>query len=215
MIPLLSRPAFINEIHSKLLRQELPGYVAHQAMAHAVRKIDPTRYDPIAREAGVLMVIYETAHGDFHLVFIKRGAAHEQDKHAGQIGFPGGKKEPSDPDMMYTAMREAEEEINIDLSQIDILGRLSPLYITVSKYLVHPYVAYCRQIPDLTKQESEIEEILHLPLSEFRSASAKQETRISIANGITLNHVPCFLINGHVIWGATAMIMNEFLEIIR
>jgi hypothetical protein len=80
---------------------------------------------------------------------------------------------------------------------------------------VHPFVAYAWEPPVLARQESEIEEILELPLAEFKSASVRQETRIQLASNITLNHVPCFLVNGHVIWGATAMIMNELLEVLR
>ena len=213
MIPTLSRPSFINKLHSRLLEQPLPGVASHMAMAHAVRKVDPAPHLAASREAGVLIVFFEKSPGGFHILFIRRGSSHDQDKHAGQIGFPGGKKEPGDKDMMYTAMREAEEEVGIDLSQVDVLGPLSPLFITVSKYLVHPFVAYSRTEPQLTRQESEIEEILELPLAEFRSPSAIQETKIQLSAGITLNHVPCFQIEGHIIWGATAMIMNELLDV--
>ncbi len=195
------------------MEHPLPGVPAHLAMAHAVRKVDPSLNAKPSREAGVLMVLFEKSPGGFHIVFIRRGSSHEQDKHAGQIGFPGGKNEPEDKDMMFTAMREAEEEVGLDLSQVDILGALTPLYITVSKYLVHPFVAYSWTEPQLTRQESEIEEILELPLSEFRSPVAIQETKILLSTGITLNHVPCFQVNGHIIWGATAMIMNELLEV--
>lgn len=214
MLPLLSRPPLINTIQEKLIRTPLPGIDAHLRMAHAVRKVDPHQDVHNAKEAGVLITLFEKSPGDFQVIFIRRGSGHEQDKHAGQIGFPGGKREANDPDMMYTAMREAKEEVALDLSIIDILGPLSPLFITVSKYRVQPFVAYAYEPPKLTRQESEIEEILELPLAEFKSANVRQETKIQLAPRITLNHVPCFLINGHVIWGATAMIMNELLEIL-
>lgn len=214
MLPLLSRPPLINSLHERLAFDKLPGISAHLRMAHAVRKADPGPNKDIAINAGVLILLFEKSPGGFHIVFIRRGSGHDQDKHAGQIGFPGGKYEASDPDMMYTAMREAEEEVSIDLARIDILGPLTPLYITVSKYLVHPYVAYAWEPPILSRQESEVEEILEIPLSEFRSAHASQETKIELAKGITLNHVPCFFVNNHIIWGATAMIMNELLEIL-
>lgn len=210
---LRQRPHVIETLHKRLIRQALPGHHAHMQMAHAVRKADPSPDPDQIRQAGVLIVLYEKSPGGFHMVFIRRTAAHEQDKHAGQIGFPGGKKEPSDRDLMYTAMREAEEETGIDLTQIDVLGPLTPLYITVSKYMVYPYVAYSWNPLQFLRQESEIEEILEIPLSEFRSESVKQETQIRIASGILLNHVPCFQIGNHIIWGATAMILNELLEI--
>ena len=183
-------------------------------MAHSIRKVSPDPSPDIKREAGVLITLFEKTPGDFHIIFIRRGSSSEQDKHAGQIGFPGGKRESTDRDMMFTALREAEEEIGLDLSQIDVLGPLTPLYIPVSKYLVHPFVSYCAQVPHLSRQESEIEEILEIPLSVFKSASVRQSTRIPLSMGITLNHVPCFLVGNHVIWGATAMIMNELLEVL-
>lgn len=215
MIPLLSRPPIINTLHERLISDSLPGISAHQMMAHPIRKVDPSLDLNIHREAGVLITLFEKTPGNLHVIFIRRGSSHEHDKHAGQIGFPGGKREPNDLDMMYTAMREAEEEIALDLTNIDVLGSLTPLYITVSKYLVHPFIAFAWEPPVLSRQESEIEEILELPLAEFKTATVKQETRIQLASNITLNHVPCFLVHGHVIWGATAMIMNELLEILR
>ncbi|MGB4848223.1 MAG: CoA pyrophosphatase, partial [Saprospiraceae bacterium] len=102
-----------------------------------------------------------------------------------------------------------------DLSLIDVLGPLTPIYINVSNFLVHPYLAYSWQIPDMVRQEKEIDEICPFPLTAFANPESRQETQIVIASGIRLNHVPCFNINGQIIWGATAMIMNEFLEILN
>jgi len=215
MIPSLSRPPLINEFQSRLMSRELPGASAHQRMAHAVRKGDPHADINKKRDAAVLMILFEKSPGDFHLIFIKRTSSHIGDKHAGQVAFPGGKKEITDPDLMYTALRETQEEIAIDLTHIDILGPLSPLYINVSKFLVHPFLAYSWKTPVMKRQETEIEEILELPLSSFLDSSSLQQTRIHLTPSIILNHVPCFQINGHLIWGATAMIMNELLEIIR
>jgi 8-oxo-dGTP pyrophosphatase MutT (NUDIX family) len=214
MMVTTSRPLLINALQSRLLTEPLPGVDSHYKMAHAVRRVDPKPDLSTTRDAAVLMTLFEKTPGDWHMVFIRRTSSHEQDKHAGQIGFPGGKWETSDPDLMYTALREAEEEVAIDLSAIDVLGPLTPLYITVSKYLVHPYLAYSWKIPQLSRQESEVEEILEIPLAHFLEAEARMDTRIHLTTGIVLNDVPSFQINGHVIWGATAMIMSEFLDIL-
>ena len=210
----LSRPAFIDSLHDRLIHQPLPGIEAHLRMAHAVRKVEPGFHPEVSRDAAVLICLYEKAPGGFHIVFIRRGSGHESDKHAGQIAFPGGKRDPDDKDLMYTALREAHEEVSLDLTTVDVLGPLTPLYITVSKFLVHPYVAYLSIPPILTRQESEIEEILEVPLSAIRSSEARQSTKIVLASGISLNHVPCFQVDNNIIWGATAMILNELLEII-
>jgi 8-oxo-dGTP pyrophosphatase MutT (NUDIX family) len=115
---------------------------------------------------------------------------------------------------MYTALREAEEETAMDLTVLDVLGPLTPLYITVSKFMVHPYVAYSYKQPQLVRQQSEVEEILEFSLEEFRHTSSMTETRINLGTGIILNHVPAFVIQGNIIWGATAMIMSELLEVL-
>lgn len=183
-------------------------------MAHPVRKANLIPDPSTVKNAAVLMVLFEKQPDDFHLIFIRRITTQNGDKHSGQIAFPGGKQDDTDRDLMYTALREAEEEIGIDLSLIDVLGSLTPIYINVSHFLVHPYLAYSWQIPDMVRQEKEIDEIIPLPLSAFANPETRQETQIVIASGIRLNHVPCFNINGQIIWGATAMIMNEFLEIL-
>lgn len=214
MLPLVTRPVFINALHQRLLTGQLPGVDSHLRMAHPIRRADAGIEMGVLRDAGVLITLFEKRPDDFHVILIRRGSGRSGDKHAGQIGFPGGKREPGDRDLQYTAMREAEEEIGIDLSAIDILGAITPLYIPVSKFLVHPFVAYACEYPDLKRQETEIEEIIEAPLSAFRSSKSRHKTQINVSPGIALNHVPCFLIEGHVIWGATAMIMNELLEIL-
>ena len=213
-MPSPSRPPFIDALHDRVVHHPLPGIDAHLRMAHAVRKVEPVIHPELSRDAAVLICLYERSPGGMHIIFIRRGSGHESDKHAGQIAFPGGKRDIDDRDLMYTALREAHEEVGIDLTAVDVLGPLTPLYITVSKFLVHPYVAFLNKPPVLTRQEFEIEEILELPLAAFRSADARQATRIGLASGITLNHVPCFQVDNHIIWGATAMILNEFLEVI-
>lgn len=213
MNPALSRPDLFNKLQWQLTHEPLPGISAHLKMAHPVKKANPLPPSPDVRNAAVLMVLFENDPGDVHLIFIRRTTVQNGDKHSGQIAFPGGKAESSDPDLMYTALREAEEEIGIDLSEIDVLGPLSPIYINVSNFMVFPYLAYAYRKPVLNRQEAEIEEILELPLASFQDSSSAQETKIHLNKDVILNHVPCFIIGGHIIWGATAMIMNEFLEI--
>jgi 8-oxo-dGTP pyrophosphatase MutT (NUDIX family) len=181
-------------------------------MAHAVRRAEPLVDPAVSREAGVLITLYTPAPGDWRLIFIRRAGGHARDKHAGQVAFPGGKRDAGDPDLMYTALREAEEEIALDLRHVDVLGALSPLYITVSKFMVHPFVAYANELSPLVRQVEEIEEILDLPLAAFLDPASRQSTRIRLAGGMILNHVPAFVVGGHVIWGATAMILSELLE---
>jgi 8-oxo-dGTP pyrophosphatase MutT (NUDIX family) len=211
---IITRPAFIDSLQRALLLESLPGQQAHFKMAHAVRRADVDPNPAEVKNAAVLITLFEKNPDDWHIVFIRRGSGHEKDKHGGQIAFPGGKAELSDRDLMFTALREAEEETAMDLTAIDVLGELTPLYITVSKFLVHPFVAYSYKVPELVRQQSEVEEILEFPLDAFRNGNSTTETRINLGSGIVLNHVPAFDIQGHLIWGATAMIMSELLEVL-
>jgi len=208
-----SRPDFIERLQARLAGP-LPGLPAQLRMAHAVRRAEPAPEPAEVREAAVLIALYERSEGDWHLVFIRRVTTGARDKHSGQVAFPGGKRDPGDPDLLYTALREAHEEVSLDLRQVDVLGYLTPLYITVSRFRVHPFVAYVPSVPDLSGQASEIESILELPLSAFRIPGNLQTTHIRLDAGIVLNHVPAFVIDGQVIWGATAMILSELLEVI-
>lgn len=209
-----THPAFIHALQQRLIGIPLPGETAHQKMMHAIRKTE-VQIDPATtKDAAVLIVLFEKKPNDWHIVFIRRGAAHDQDKHAGQIAFPGGKHEPEDRDMMYTALREAEEETAIDLTAIDVLGELTPIYIPVSKFKVHPFVAYSYRMPVFTRQEAEVDEILEFALSDFLKPEARTSTRIRLSAGIMLNHVPAYTIQGNTIWGATAMIMSELLDVL-
>jgi len=211
---IITRPAFIDSLQRTLLLDSLPGQTAHFKMAHAVRRADVDPDPAEVKNAAVLITLFEKNPDDWHIVFIRRGTTHEKDKHGGQIAFPGGKAEPEDRDLMYTALREAEEETALDLTALDVLGKLTPLYITVSKFLVHPFVAYTYKMPELVRQQSEVEEILEFPLDDFRKVASTTLTRINLGSGIILNHVPAFEIHGHIIWGATAMIMSELLEVL-
>ena len=210
-----SFPFLIQSLQRKLTTGILPGEEMHLKMAHAIRRVALPEDISHAKPAGVLIMLYEKPSLGLHVIMVRRISGQGRDKHAGQIAFPGGKRDPSDRDLMYTALREAGEEVAVDLTQVDVLGALSSLYIPVSKFLVHPYVSFVHGWPQLSPQETEIDTILDLPLSSFRAHEARQTTRIALTNRITLNHVPCFFIEGHVIWGATAMIMNELLELLN
>jgi 8-oxo-dGTP pyrophosphatase MutT (NUDIX family) len=209
-----SRPALVESLQRRLLLGNLPGEAAHFRMAHPVRKAEVSPDPVTTRDAAVMIILFEKGPDDWHVLFIRRAAIHDQDKHAGQIAFPGGKKDKTDRDLMYTALRETEEEVAINIAALDVLGQLTPLYITVSKFLVHPFVAWSSVMPKYNRHEAEVEEILELPLTAFRDPEVLQEMRIRIHPGIILNHVPSYHIDGHTIWGATAMIMSELLALL-
>jgi 8-oxo-dGTP pyrophosphatase MutT (NUDIX family) len=189
----------------------LPGHNAHLTMAHVTRQ----RYvdAPVgARQAAVLVALFPK-NEEWHVVFIERNA-NDRDHHGGQISFPGGKAEPSDLSMLATALREAEEEVGIGQEQVKVLGKLTELYIPVSNFQVHPFLGYLEASPSYRLQLEEVNEVLEVPLSHFRLPGIRKFTDIRIAPQITLKQVPYFDVQGRVLWGATAMMLNELLEIV-
>lgn len=134
--------------------------------------------------------------------------------HSGQISLPGGKYEDSDESLIYTALREAAEEVGIDPSRVQILGQLTELYIPPSNFIVTPVVGYLTSHPVFIADPMEVAKIIEVTLSEFLDDENVQNAEMKLRNGIKMS-VPAFLIGGNVIWGATAMILSEFREILQ
>ena len=163
-------------------------------------------YDPNppgALDAAVLLLVSRSR----ELAFIRR--ATDGRAHSGQIAFPGGAREPGDQDLIMTALRETEEEIGVPATEVTVLGRLTPLYISVSNFVVHPVVGCIDHWPGFVCQESEVDEVYTLPISEFAAVRDERELK----RGTTGSRAPCYRFPGVTVWGATAMITAEFLQI--
>jgi len=202
---------FIESLRRRL-RQPLPGQAAQYRMAHVGRQYAPPAPEG-AKQAAVLALFYPKS-DDWHLVLIER-AGHQEDRHRGQIGFPGGRYEPQDADQAQTALREAEEEVAAPADRVELLGRLTQLYIPVSNFLVHPYVGFLEFSPAFQPQAEEVASIIEVPFEHLRRESTQGYTDLTVGKGLTLRGVPFFDVHGHVVWGATAMMLNELLEALR
>lgn len=194
------------------IRRELPGWVAQKLMT----PLDTEAYrqpKPNSKQAAVVALLYPDASSELQLVFIKRASFHPDDKHGGQISFPGGQKEPQDEGMQATALRELEEELGIPASQVEVLGALSPIYIYVSDFQVYPFICYMDHTPDFEIQVSEVAYPIAIPLR----ALAEQPfltTDIHI-RGMVIKDAPYYDLSGEVLWGATAMMTSELLQVAR
>ena len=131
--------------------------------------------------------------------------------HSAQVSFPGGKLEEQDADLLAAALRETEEEIGVPASLVDVIGQMTPLYIPPSNFLVHPYVGILSERVAWQLDETEVDVLLEIPLSHLLSADARVVRSIQV--GTTEREVPGFLWQEHFIWGATAMMLEEFLSI--
>ena len=202
---------FINRLKERL-QQPLPGKEAQYEMARNFRSRAEITAPPTARSAGVLMLFYPK-NEEWHLAFIRR-RAHEKDPHSAQIGFPGGKYEDQDGTLMQTALREAMEETNVAPDQVEMLGPLTSLYIPVSNFEVHPYVGFTTSRPDFIPQEEEVDDIIEIPVSYLLQPDCIQTTDLKVRDYL-LKNVHCFKYENHIIWGATAMMLNELVSVVR
>lgn len=200
---------FIEEIREKL-KGELAGQEAQYKMTHAVRRTYKPAPDN-ARIACVMCLFYEK-NDEPHIVFIQRTSKNPNDRHGGQIGFPGGKEEEYDESHEAAARRETEEEIGVKGSDIDVLGALTPLYIPVSNFQVYPFVGYLNYEPIFDLQVEEVDAILEIPYSHFLKKEIRKKKDMRFSENVILKDVPFFDLGEHVLWGATAMMMSDLLE---
>jgi hypothetical protein len=121
--------------------------------------------------------------------------------------------EKKDISVTETALRETSEEIGVDQDQILVLGALSPLYVAVSRFIIHPFIAWYPKKPGFNIDHGEVEKIILLPLLESLKNPVICEVTLETISGWL--KVPAFQYNGEIIWGATAMILSEFFDILR
>lgn len=202
---------------SSQLKLELPGFAAQSKMSPPGRKaaIDSLGVNNTPQLSAVLLLLYfDEKFQATKIVFIER-AENEKGNHSGQIAFPGGRKEDNDYSLDQTALREAEEEIGIIQENVKILGALTPLFIPVSNYLVHPFVGVYYGAPDFNKHPDEVKDIIAISTKELFSFNSKAKSEVHIKNSGIFTETPCYKVEDKIIWGATAMIVSEFEEIIK
>ncbi|GHB81247.1 hypothetical protein GCM10007390_40010 [Persicitalea jodogahamensis] len=129
------------------------------------------------------------------------------------MAFPGGRYEPTDEDLIRTAMREAQEEIGLRLTDVKVAGLLSELFIPPSNFLVQPVVAYIPYRPEFFPDPREVEKVLEVPLHEIQDKSIIGSSEIQVAGSFI--QAPHYLIQNYKVWGATAMMISELLDVLN
>lgn len=186
--------------------REIDRSKAQGAMAPWYRKIimpSQSKMDA-ARKAGVLLHVFDGGQG-LEVLYMRRPAY--EGTHGGQVSFPGGKHEPGDKDFLQTALREADEEVGLKATNVQVLRSLSPLYIPPSNFLVHPYLSYADHRPELVLDPKEVEHVFSIPVEALLSDELVGKTKVKTKMGTMT--VPAYHWNGEIIWGATAMITAE------
>ncbi len=196
------------------MRAPLPGHDAFLELSGYKRPdLEAARaQDPPPRESAVLALVHE-ANGDAHVLLMLRPTY--DGVHSGQVAFPGGRREETDTDLEATALREFAEETGASTSGIQLLGSLTPVYIPPSRSLVTPYVGVRRTLGHLAPDPREVAELIHAPLALLlRDDILKQRDQYIAIMGRSV-HIPYFDVNGHVVWGATAMMIAELRALFR
>ena len=202
----------IEQIKQAVTLTNFDGHAAHKKMMPVLTGTTyrPTT-SPTARIGSVLIMLY-CRQSEIHIVLTRR--RDNLSAHAGQISFPGGKHDPPET-LPTTALRETEEEVGIAPSLLTVLGQLTPLYILPSDFEVYPYVAWYHngKQPNFKPNSDEVAEIIEVPLRHLLDSHTRATERRHI-QGLDV-HVPYFAVAKHKVWGATAMMLSEFLERLR
>lgn len=167
--------------------------------------VRPAHLKGSPRSGAVLGVLFGDGHA-LHVLLIKRRDSLRH--HPGQISFPGGRLEHGETPQAC-ALRETHEEIGIAPDALDIAGFLEPVYIIVSDFCIQPFVAWHEGIPDCKPDPREVESVLRVPLACLSTPEARAILPKNILGCV--RDVPGFMFNGHHIWGATAILLNEII----
>jgi 8-oxo-dGTP pyrophosphatase MutT (NUDIX family) len=194
------------------LTQPLPGAPAHEvARAEAIGNLRPTFEHTLPpRPGSVLILLY---HDGARIRFPLTKRPDYLGAHGGQVSLPGGKAEGNET-LVETALREAEEEIGINRKDVHVLGKLSDFFVIPSNFMVTPIVASAGKRPRFVPQEREVVKILEGDVEELLREDALKTKSITVSKIYNLN-APHFEIDGETVWGATAMMLNEFRMVVR
>jgi len=195
---------------ARRLQEPLPGAEAHRAMASQSRLRAMLKPNERTRRSAVLMLFYPY-HGAIYLPLIMRPLY--DGVHAGQMAFPGGRMERTDENLVRTALREAQEEIGIRVSDVRVLGTLTELYIPPSNFYVLPVVGMMTHKPDFYPDPREVERVVEIGLDELMDKSIIGRNTIEV-RGVAVD-APFYRVQEYQVWGATAMMIAELLAVIE
>lgn len=200
------------QLLNKRLAGPLPGSLAHEPLrAKPIGDAIPKFEHKTPPKPGSVLILICPQADTFIFPLIKR--PDYLGMHSGQVSFPGGKAEPGET-AVQTALRETQEEIGVDGSKVEVIGRLSDFYVVPSNFMVTPVVGFTSSPVSFQPDQHEVVRILFGRISELITDHAVKSKEIRVANRYTML-APHFEIDGEVVWGATAMMLNEFRMILR
>lgn len=205
-------PLTLDTIHEALALKDFDTLAAQKKMMpfdSAQRGLPENK--SVVRVGAVLVLLYWRDQ-EIYLVLTKRQA--DLNSHGGQISFPGGRQEASES-LLTTALRETEEEVGIPITAVHSLGQLTTIYIPPSGFLVHPFVGWYENggTPQFIPCEDEVAQIIEVPLATLLDPKTAVSEPWDFKGHKVM--VPYYAIQGHKVWGATAIMLSEFIERLR
>ena len=189
--------------------KELPWIIRDLLNARSPRPIE--EQGSMLRHAAVLIPLFK-AESEYRVLFTKRTDSVEA--HKGQISFPGGRIEEEDGSPLETALREADEEIGLSRKDVTVLGQMDDARTVSSNYVVHPFVGLIPYPYDFKTSVQEVKDILEVPFLVFLSGDSSGESYPVVYEGVTYQSL-AYRYKGEVIWGATARIMQNLVDLVR
>jgi len=194
------------------LEHPLPGLSAQARMAPPYRReqVEMALNPPAdCKQAGVLVLLY-SQDGQLHFPLTRR--PDNVEFHKGQISLPGGSSEHGESPQQ-TALRETQEEIGVEANAVEVMGKLTSLYVPPSNFCAHPFVGYVARRPDFSIEAVEVAELIEAPLAALLDPATAREEDWEIRGGIW--RIPFYQFGAHKVWGATAMILAEFVAMLE
>jgi 8-oxo-dGTP pyrophosphatase MutT (NUDIX family) len=195
-------------------KQGLPGIEAFKKMMFEER-MQTLAAPPTARKACTMMLLFPK-NQEWHIVLTERTSTNANDRHSGQMSFPGGQLDPTDDSLLACALRETQEEIGVSPHHINVIGQMTDLYIPVSNFHVFPFLAWMDTPPQYQQQITEVQTIIETPLSIL----SNPDNRKTIPMSMTIRgeryerDVPYYDVYGKKVWGATALMLSELMALI-
>lgn len=165
-----------------------------------------------ARQSAVLALFYPDILQQTKVMLILRKTY--KGVHSAQVGFPGGKVEEEDQNLMHTALRETHEEVGVSPDLVTVYKEMTQVYIPPSNFYVQPFIGIANQTPNFKKQDEEVEALLEVALSDLLNESNVVTKRVSTSYDVEVE-VPAFNLNNHLVWGATAMMLSEIKDLLK
>lgn len=203
-----NKPSFIKSLE-KILSSKLPGEKAHDIMRTGPKFPKPLKYMKKKAIPSAVLILLFPNNNTFNFILTLRSKKVET--HKGQISLPGGAQEQNES-LEKTALRETEEEIGVSPETVELIGRLSTLYVPFSGFDIHPYVGWATEMPEINISVEEVDKIISVPVTELIDSNNLRIKNTGL-RGIPVK-MPYFNLKNEIVWGATSMILSEFKQLI-